>query len=168
MLFRSGQYTHGAIWFALACLRAGEREDGYRALTMINPVLHTKTTEGQERYKGEGFVMPADVYRASGHEGEAGWTWYTGAAGWYWRCVVEALLGLKINRGKLTIEERLPEDIAQAEVCYRYKDTIYEVIIERGGDTLFHNGQAVLNNVFTLVDDRQPHRIHLRKSEDAI
>ena len=52
-------------------------------------------------YEAEPFVLPADVYSAEGREGTAGWTWYTGSAGWYFRAACEGLLGLRLRDGKL-------------------------------------------------------------------
>ena len=60
------------------------------------------------RYGGEPYVIPADVYSAPGHEGEAGWTWYTGSAGWLMRVVCEDLLGLRLEGGRLVIRPSLP------------------------------------------------------------
>ena len=61
-----------------------------------------------QSYGGEPFVLAADVYSASGHEGEAGWTWYTGSAGWFFRAVTEELLGLRLRDGKLYVSPSLP------------------------------------------------------------
>ena len=36
-------------------------------------------------YGAEPFVAAADVYSAPGRCGEAGWSWYTGSAGWLLR-----------------------------------------------------------------------------------
>ena len=47
-------------------------------------------------------MLAADVYTHPDMPGRAGWTWYTGAAGWFLRTVVEELLGL-------------PEDSIEAE-----------------------------------------------------
>ena len=38
---------------------------------------------------------------APGREGLAGWTWYTGSAGWYYRALTEGLLGLRLEGGHL-------------------------------------------------------------------
>ena len=43
------------------------------------------------RWEAEPFVLAADVSTAPGREGEAGWTWYTGSAGWYYRIAAEQL-----------------------------------------------------------------------------
>ena len=81
-----GQYTHGAIWLARACFRQGRREDGLRLLRMLLPENHDPV-----RYEAEPFVLAADVSAAPGREGQAGWTWYTGSAGWFFRVAREEL-----------------------------------------------------------------------------
>jgi len=35
-----GQYTHGAIWSAMAFAAMGDRERAWKLTTMINPVNH--------------------------------------------------------------------------------------------------------------------------------
>ncbi len=97
-----GQYTHGAIWLAMACLRRGRRAEGLRLLRMLLPENHDPA-----RYEAEPFVLAADVYTAPGCEGMAGWTWYTGSAGWYFRAVTRELLGLELRNGRLYIHPRL-------------------------------------------------------------
>ena len=92
-----GQYTHGAVWLAIACLRRGRTGTGRAILEALLPENHDPAA-----YLAEPFVLPADVYAAPGHAGEAGWTWYTGSAGWYFRAVTEELLGLRLRDGVLT------------------------------------------------------------------
>lgn len=75
-----GQYTHGAVWLALALAERGRREEARRILRMLLPASHDA-----QRYEAEPFVLPADVSAAPGQEERAGWTWYTGSAGWYLR-----------------------------------------------------------------------------------
>ena len=83
-----GQYTHGALWLALACLRRGRKKDALALLLLLSPGY-----EGRDlrRYEAEPFVLPADISSAPGHEGEAGWTWYTGSAGWFFRILTQEL-----------------------------------------------------------------------------
>lgn len=98
-----GQYTHGAVWLAMACFRRGRPDAGYEILNLLLPENHPL-----QHYGGEPFVLAADVYAAPGHEGEAGWTWYTGSAGWFFRAVTEELLGLRLRDGKLYVSPSLP------------------------------------------------------------
>lgn len=100
-----GQYTHAAVWLAAACLRRGRENEGAAILRDLLPEGHDPL-----RYEAEPFVLAADVYSALGHEGEAGWTWYTGSSGWYFRTVTEELLGLRLYCGSLYIRPRLPDD----------------------------------------------------------
>ena len=93
-----GQYTHAAVWLARACFLAGRPDAGREILVMLLP-------QGRGAlYGGEPYVLPADVCGAPGHAGEAGWTWYTGSAGWYFRTVTENLLGIRRKDGTLSYQ----------------------------------------------------------------
>ena len=124
-----GQYSHGAVWLAIAALRLGRHEDGWDILSMLLPAKHEPG-----RYAAEPYVLPADVYSAEGREGEAGWTWYTGSAGWYFRAVYEEMLGLHLEGGKLRISPRLP---AAFDCCTVHwtdaADVCHEIKIDRHG-----------------------------------
>lgn len=132
-----GQYTHGAIWLATALLRTGQADRAWEILRAMLPA-------GRDvlRYKAEPFVLAADVYSAGGHEGEAGWSWYTGSAGWMLRTVTRELLGLKLRRGLLTIEPNLPADWPECEAVFRG----LRIRIAHGGVTVdgqSYNGGAL-------------------------
>ncbi|MBR5094803.1 MAG: hypothetical protein IK095_06880, partial [Oscillospiraceae bacterium] len=99
-----GQYTHAALWLARACFRRGRREDGLRLLRTVLPEEHDLRV-----WEAEPFVLAADVSAAPGREGEAGWTWYTGSAGWLLRVVLEDLLGLELRDGQLLLPEDPPD-----------------------------------------------------------
>ena len=71
-----------------------------------------------ERYEAEPYVLAADVY-AGDEEGRAGWSWYTGAAGWYLRVALEELLGLRLRGGQLYLEPKLPPDWDTASVRWQ-------------------------------------------------
>lgn len=98
-----GQYTHGALWLVSALARVGRTEEAWELLAAMLPGDRDVSV-----YLGEPFVLAADVYSAPGHEGEAGWTWYTGSSGWFFRIVAEDFLGLHLRGGRLFIEPNLP------------------------------------------------------------
>ena len=123
-----GQYTHGAIWLAMACLRRGRTEEGLRLLRMLLPENHAS-----ERYEAEPYVLAADVYSAPGCEGLAGWTWYTGSAAWYFRAVTKELLGLELRDGSLYLRPRLKHYRA------RWTDlqgTVHEIAVDGASITV--------------------------------
>ena len=108
-----GQYTHGALWLAMALLRTGRTDEGAAILRAVLPTAHDPA-----RYEGEPYVLAADV-AAGDNAGVAGWTWYTGAAGWYLRITAEELLGLHLRGGVLYPEPRLPDGWPECSVRWR-------------------------------------------------
>jgi cyclic beta-1,2-glucan synthetase len=72
-----GQYTHAAMWHALALYRAGKRERAELISRMLAPF-----DRGNE-YKTEPYYMSADIYTNPQAYGRGGWSLYTGSAGWY-------------------------------------------------------------------------------------
>lgn len=108
-----GQYTHGALWLAMALLRTGRTDEGVQILRAVLPAAHDPA-----RYEGEPYVLAADT-AAGDNAGVAGWTWYTGAAGWYLRIAAEELLGLHLRGGVLYPEPRLPDGWPECTVRWR-------------------------------------------------
>lgn len=108
-----GQYTHGALWLAMALLRTGRTDEGVQILRAVLPTAHDPA-----RYEGEPYVLAADV-AAGDNAGVAGWTWYTGAAGWYLRIAAEELLGLHLRGGVLYPEPQLPAGWPECAVRWR-------------------------------------------------
>ena len=108
-----GQYTHGALWLAMALLRTGRTDEGAEILCAVLPTAHDPA-----RYEGEPYVLAADI-AAGDNAGVAGWTWYTGAAGWYLRIAAEELLGLHLRGGVLYPEPRLPAGWPECAVRWR-------------------------------------------------
>jgi cellobiose phosphorylase len=126
-----GQYTHGAVWAAMAFAELGENERAWELLNMINPVNHALSAEATTTYKAEPYVVAADVYGAEPHVGRGGWSWYTGSAGWMYRLVVESLLGLRLEGNMLHLAPCLPHDWQGFTIHYRYRETIYHIAVSQ-------------------------------------
>ncbi|MBU4034639.1 MAG: glycosyl transferase, partial [Proteobacteria bacterium] len=77
-----GQYTHAALWLAMAKARKGDGERAVQMLRMLNPIENARDAESVWQYGVEPYVVAADVYRLPGRIGQGGWSWYTGAASW--------------------------------------------------------------------------------------
>ena len=78
-----GQYTHAAVWLALAHFRAGNKERAQALARMLAPF-----DRGGE-YKTEPYYMAADIYANPQAYGRGGWSIYTGSAGWYFKLLNE-------------------------------------------------------------------------------
>ncbi|MFH1414706.1 MAG: hypothetical protein ABIH89_01300, partial [Elusimicrobiota bacterium] len=128
-----GQYTHGIVWMVqalsiIARQDAGSKEQRkygnllWKIYRVINPAEHAKN----KVYRGEPYVTAADISPG----GVAGWTGYTGAAGWTFRIMLENMLGLKFRDGnRLFIDPVLPEEWGAKgfKVTKRYGKSVYEI-----------------------------------------
>jgi len=162
-----GQYTHGAIWTAMAFAALGDSRRAWELLAIINPLNHGRSPEEIEIYKVEPYVVAADVYAVSPHIGRGGWTWYTGSAGWMYRLIVESLLGLKLEVDKLRFEPCLPADWESFKVHYRYRETLYHITVRQtpvgsGEANVTVDGVEQHDKAIPLVDDRQEHSVEVR------
>jgi len=99
-----GQYTHAALWFAMAMARGGDGDRAAAMLRLLNPIEQTRDPEAVWRYGVEPYVIAADVYRLPGRVGRGGWSWYTGSAAWMYRAWVEEVLGLRIRADEMRLE----------------------------------------------------------------
>ena len=162
-----GQYTHAAIWMAMAFAKLGDSRRAWELMAMINPVNHALSPESIMTYKVEPYVVAADVYALSPHTGRGGWTWYTGSAAWMYRLIVESLLGLKLTANQLSFAPLLPADWEGFTVHYRYRETVYHIVIRLwqvgDGETLLTvDGAPQQDTTIILVDDHQEHAVEVR------
>jgi hypothetical protein len=67
-----GQYTHAAIWMAMAFASLGDHRRAWELARMANPIERASTVEGVATYKVEPYVVAADVYAVAPHAGAAG------------------------------------------------------------------------------------------------
>lgn len=149
-----GQYTHAAVWAVLALAELGYGYKAWRTYHMINPINHSKSYLGAERYKVEPYVMCADVYNTPGQEGRGGWTWYTGAAGWMYRVGIEGILGLKLKKGKgFTVEPNIPDEWNEFEICYRKEKAEYHISVKRGEKReIYLDGKLLKDDLIPYLD----------------
>lgn len=159
-----GQYTHAAIWAAMAFAALGDRQRAWELFDLINPLHHGDSAEAVATYKVEPYVMAADVYFIAPHIGRGGWTWYTGSAGWMYRLIVESLLGIALTAGKLRFAPCLPADWSGFKLAYRYRDTHYAIVVQQtsGAASISVDGISQAGDTLTLVDDRREHEVEVR------
>jgi len=129
-----GQYTHAALWVAMAFARLGDGARAVELLEMLNPIEHARTPEDCAVYQVEPYVVAADVYSLEGQTGRGGWTWYTGSAGWMYRVWLEEVLGFKLRHDRLIIEPVIPDDWPGFTLTFRYGRTVYRIEVTNRGE----------------------------------
>lgn len=161
-----GQYTHAAVWSAMAFAALGDKERAWELTRMLNPLNHGKSLAQVAQYKVEPYVAAADIYAVAPHTGRGGWTWYTGSAGWMYRLMSESLLGIKRSGTRLLIEPCLPEEWNRFSIRYRYHSAEYHIEVEQV-DNHSATGMTVdgIDNPqegIQLQDDGKTHQVQLR------
>jgi cyclic beta-1,2-glucan synthetase len=163
-----GQYTHGSLWMAMAWARLHEGRKAVRLLQFMNPIELNRGPEDVARYRGEPYVVAADVSSAKGRVGQSGWTWYTGSASWMYRIWVEEVLGLRVRGDRLSIEPCIPAEWPGFELVWRHGATTYEIAVTRDETgalpALELNDEPMSTPFITLEDSGQTHRVTVRLS----
>ena len=162
-----GQYTHAAIWLVWALALQGEGDKAARLFAMLNPIGHSANKDDADLYKVEPYVVTADIYSAPGHVGRGGWTWYTGSAGWLYRCGVEVILGLRKVGESLEIDPCIPSTWPSFRMTLRYGASSYTIEIknpagvQRGVKEVLVDGLSTPNHParVPIVDDGRDHGI---------
>jgi cyclic beta-1,2-glucan synthetase len=125
-----GQYTHAAVWAALAFAMQGDGDKAHELFSMLNPINHSNSSTEMHRYRVEPYVACADLYSMPPHVGRGGWTWYTGSAGWMYRVALEWMLGFRVRGANLELDPCIPHGWPDFEISFRYRSSRYDISVE--------------------------------------
>jgi cyclic beta-1,2-glucan synthetase len=125
-----GQYTHAALWLAMAFARKGDGNRAGEILRILNPIEHARNSTDVWRYAVEPYVIAADVYNLPGRIGQGGWSWYTGSAAWMYRVWTEEMLGIKKRGDRLFIDPVIPDWWDGFKVTLRQGEAVYLIDIQ--------------------------------------
>ena len=157
------QYTHAAVWVAMAYAALRETDKAWELFQILNPIRHGDRRDRAEVYRIEPYVIAADVYAAAGREGAGGWSWYTGSAAWLYQLLVEGLLGLRIEGDLLSFAPLLPGGWSEFKVTYRYRNTFHHITVKKAGPETWSVRRVWLDGVeqphgkIRLADDGHKH-----------
>lgn len=136
--------------------RPNEAIDMY---TKINPIEHTKSKEGLQKYKAEPFVLEADIYSEGNIAGRGGWTWYTGSSSWLYETQIRYILGIKIYHGNMSIHPCVPKTWGEFEVTFKWKQATYWIRYKQVGEY-----KIVIENNQKLLDVNEKGEIQLKET----
>ena len=161
-----GQYTHAAVWTAMAFAALGDHARAWELFGLINPISHGDTPEAIATYRVEPYVVAADICAVAPHTGRGGWTWYTGSASWMYRLLIESLLGLEREGTVLRLSPHPHRDWPRYTIRYRYLATTYTINVIHPGHgvreagpihTVVVDGVPQSDHAIQLVDDSREH-----------
>ena len=159
-----GQYTHAAVWAAMAFAEQGDSQRAWELFDMLNPIQHAKSAQAVGIYKAEPYVVAGDVYALSPHAGRSGWTWYTGSAAWLYRFILESLLGLQVEGDTLRLRACPPSHWEGYTLSYRYRTTLYRIQVRPTAaveplPAWTVDGLTIDGNSLHLIDDGAEHTV---------
>ena len=162
-----GQYTHAAIWSIIAIAKLGFGDKALELLKLINPIEHSLNKELAKKYRVEPYVISADIYDAEGEKGTGGWSWYTGSSSWYYKAIVEYIIGFKIKNNCLEFEPCISKEWKEIEIHYKYKTSMYNIKIKnpnknnQGVDKVIVNGEIIEEKKIVLKDDGRIYNVEV-------
>ncbi|MFO7627715.1 MAG: glucoamylase family protein [Candidatus Fermentibacteraceae bacterium] len=163
-----GQYTHAALWLAMAMARSGDGSRAVEILRITNPIEQARDPENVWRYRIEPYVAAADVYSLPGHVGQGGWSWYTGSAAWMYRAWIEEVLGLCIRGETMRINPVIPKKWNGFRISLRHGEAVYEIRVdnpEHSGNSVAFvelDGRRITDGVIELSRELVKHRVLVR------
>lgn len=158
-----GQYTHAAVWLAIATAMLGNYKMADTLFTMLNPIHITRNKRDALRYEKEPYVMIADISLSPPYTGRGGWSWYTGSAGWMYQGLVNWYLGIRKEGDYLIIDPATPASFGDFSVQYKYGTTLYEIkVVSRSKGILkierfVFDNEKIEGNRIQLRDDGKVH-----------
>lgn len=162
-----GQYTHAACWLVIAEAMLGFGDKAVELAQIINPIEHSKNKEEAKVFKLEPYVIEADLYSNKDLVGRGGWNWYTGSSSWYYKAVLEYILGLRIENGFLRIEPCISKDWKEYEIQYKYKTSLYKIKVRNnkskntGVEKFIVNGEEIEEKKIILQDNCKIYNIEV-------
>ncbi len=158
-----GQYTHAAVWLAIATAMLKDCSMAHTLFAILNPIHITHNKKDAMRYEKEPYVMIADISLSPPYTGRGGWSWYTGSAGWMYQGLLFWFLGLRKEKEELIIDPATPANFGDYVIQYRYGSSEYEIRVESRSkgklvtEALSIDGVNSPGNRVKLIDDGKKH-----------
>jgi cyclic beta-1,2-glucan synthetase len=168
-----GQYTHAALWLAMAFARQGDGNRVGKLMQILNPIEHARDGIGAWRYVVEPYVVAADVYRLPGRIGQGGWSWYTGSAAWMYRVWIEEVLGFKKLGNRLYIDPVIPDWWDGFKIEYRFEGALYAIEVEnpdhvqKGITAIDLDGRILEENFIPLDTEPVKHIVRIQMGNQS-
>jgi len=153
-----GQYTHAAAWLIIASALQGHGDQAFELFSLINPINATGTPSGIETYRAEPYVMCGDVYSEPPLRGRAGWSWYTGSAGWLYQAGVEHIMGLSVYPLYFSINTCIPSAWEHSLIKYRRGERTFVIevsnaaTVQRAVEKIEVDGKEIYDGGISFED----------------
>jgi len=101
----------------------------------------------------EPYAIPADISTNPHAYGRGGWSLYTGAAGWYYRTILEKMLGVNITGNTVTFSPCIPTTLNDCKLTLTNGGRKMLITYLRKGESkVFQDGQERISVQFKNID----------------
>jgi cellobiose phosphorylase len=115
----------------------------------INPVVRG---QDPDEYMAEPYVTPGNIEGPdSPSYGRGGWSWYTGSAAWYFRVMLEWILGVRPTIEGLVIDPCIPARWKSFSVVRTFRGATYRIHVRNPGRTGKGVAQITVNGTATPI-----------------
>jgi cellobiose phosphorylase len=158
-----GLYTHAGTWAVQALALMGQGNKAHKVYQSFMPILRGLRPDN---YYAEPYVLPGNVDGPeSPHFGRGAWTWYTGAAAWYFRVAIDYILGIHATIEGLQINPVIPKKWDGFKVRRFFRGSTYDISVRnpkhvtKGVKRVTVNGKAVEGNLIKPLKAKGPHKV---------
>jgi len=155
-----GVYTHAAVWTIWAGWKMKDAELVDKVYDTLSPVK--RSTKNPELYSAEPYVLPGNSEGPfSEHAGRAGWTWYTGSAGWMYRSLIQYMLGIKPTEEGILFSPCTNRSYKQANITFSIRSATYHLTIHNPEEKSLSNfkyieldGERLKGNLIPYIEGK--------------
>ncbi len=129
---------------------------------ITNQNLNQKTNQNAlwEKYGGEPYAHAGDVYYNPDFKGRCGWTHYTGAAGWFFKTVLDGLIGYTHHgEGYFTLSPLLGGGFEFFDLEINKNATVYHISAREGEENKYVLDGKECENRF--IFDKKEHYLKI-------
>ncbi|HOD01428.1 MAG TPA: glucoamylase family protein [bacterium] len=157
-----GQYNHGAVWAMKAYAMLKNEKKAYEIFNSLEPIGRSLSNEDAKKYKLEPYAMAGDIYSNPQHLSRGGWSWYTGAAGWLYKVIIEDFLGFKKYADHFSLDPVIPKEWETFSMEYSFENTRYNIKVERGTNKgLYLNDKKIDDGKIPLRENMGEMKVYL-------
>jgi cellobiose phosphorylase len=157
-----GQYNHGAVWAMKAYAMLKNEKKAYEIFNSLEPIGRSLSNEDAKKYKLEPYAMAGDIYSNPQHLSRGGWSWYTGAAGWLYKVIIEDFLGFKKYADHFSLDPVIPKEWETFSMEYSFENTRYNIRVERGTNKgLYLNDKKIDDGKIPLRENMGEMKVYL-------
>jgi cellobiose phosphorylase len=144
-----GVYTHAATWAIWSYSKLRMNDLAYEVYKRLSPV---KNGMNPDEYAAEPYVTPGNIDGPDSPDyGTGGWTWYTGSAAWFYKVIIDRILGIRATHEGLIIDPCIPPEWKSFSVKRNFRGIVYEINVTKDYDNksykILVNGRPLTGNI---------------------